>query len=425
MPSASRSFRPTSSVGAGGGWSTVTSSGVRVWAVGRARAGWHALDRAGPAIHARGSGPVKVRTRTADDPCTSAMEPTASRPAPSGPIPDADALATLLDCEADLDALERVLMAVAVHPAGAGAARAWWLLWDERRGVLEERRKASPRDADASLAAAMARARRAPPAARSGASAKPSWARPADALAGVCVEAWRTGLPAHGETGVSTDAPWSACAQIAAVPLRRGAASHALMVLGFEGAGPSEGALAWLATAGNAALAAQVRAADSRRRARQVAGFAEFARLAVSAANLAETSHALVRLAAQSLQVAHAAFYRARPDGALALELSHGAAPTREPQARALQPAAAEVARAQRTLSGSGPDELPGPAMEGTGEVTAWAFQPVLAYGRVLGVLAAWDGAERHASTPGWERGDVDVLAAFADHAALLFEHAR
>jgi signal transduction histidine kinase len=183
--------------------------------------------------------------------------------------------------------------------------------------------------------------------------------------------------------------------------------------------------LAGLATAANAALAAQVRAWEARRRTRHAAGLAEFARAAVGGGNVAETVHTLGRLAAQALQVRHAAVYRMRDDGTLRLEMAHGPAPARDTQARALQIPAAEVARANRALAGRGPDDLPGPAVEGVGEMSVWAMQPLSAYGRVLGVLAAWDGPERHPVSPEWERGDLDALATLADHAALLFEHAR
>src|SRR6185503_13601482 len=62
---------------------------------------------------------------------------------------------------------------------------------------------------------------------------------------------------------------------------------------------------------------------------------------------------------------------------------------------------------------------------EGAGEVSVWALQPVIAYGRLLDVLAVWEGAERAPSSPDWERGDLELAATLADHAALVFEHAR
>ena len=355
------------------------------------------------------------------------MKPTASRPEPASPepAPDVEALRALLECEADLDALERGLLAAAVHPVTGGADGAWWMRWDERRGRLEGWRAAEEPQRDVPLASAIARARRAPPSVSPESERVRAWSREVKDLAGACEVAWRTGSPAEGPGGDLADAPWSASARIAAVPLRRGPRFHGMLVLAIPETPEREPQLAWLAIAANAALAAQERTAEARRRARQAAALAEFAKACVGAANVAETVHALARLAAQSLQVRHAAVYRRRDDGSLALEVAHGPTPSREREARAFQIAAAEVARASRSLSGVGASELPGPESEGAGEVSVWALQPLQAYGRSLGVLAAWDGPERPPGLHDWERGDLDTLATLADHAALLLEHGR
>ncbi len=353
------------------------------------------------------------------------MPPTSSRPVPSEPAPDPAALAALFECEADLDALERALLAAALHPAAGAAAQAWLARWDERRGLLEVWRSLASPDADVTLAAAVARARRAPPSLSEGPERATAWSSPVTALTGACEAAWRTGEPATGAGSEHATAPWAKHTRIGVVALRRGSRFHGLLVLGLAARPVREPDLAWLSLAGQLSLTSQQRAADARRRARHSSGVAEFARLAVSAANVAEATHALVRLATQALQVRHAAFYRWREDGVLALELSHGPAGTREPQARALQLAAAEAARGPRAIAGAGAAELPGPPAEGTGDVSVWAFQPVTAYGRLLGVLVAWDGPERQGSSPEWERGDLELVATLADHAALVFEHAR
>src|SRR5262249_54909619 len=180
---------------------------------------------------------------------------------------------------------------------------------------------------------------------------------------------------------------------------------------------------AWLAHVASAALGAQSRAAEARRRARHLSALAEFARAAVSASNVAESVHALARLAAQALNTPHAAVFRLRTSGELGLELSHGPAGTRDAQARSLMPAAQEALRAQRTLTGAGGGSLPGPALDGAADVSVWAFRPLVAYEQPFGVLAVWDGPERHPASPEWERGDLETLAALGDHAALLLEH--
>ncbi|HEV2106472.1 MAG TPA: hypothetical protein VGU27_12165, partial [Candidatus Eisenbacteria bacterium] len=90
------------------------------------------------------------------------MDLSSSHRAPGAP-PSADALAALLDCEADLEALERALLAAAVHPEGGGCTRAWLLRWDARRGLLEGWARAARAAEPGALAAAIARARRAAP----------------------------------------------------------------------------------------------------------------------------------------------------------------------------------------------------------------------------------------------------------------------
>jgi signal transduction histidine kinase len=353
------------------------------------------------------------------------MEPTASSSARPEPAPDVEALAALLDCEADLDALERALLAAAVHPAGGGAEQAWLARWDERRGLLEGWRVHGELAEETDLATCIARARRAPPTEPAGIERVRAWSCTADALEGACEFAWRTGLPATGPGAEQPGAPWAEFDTVSLLSLRRGVRPYGLLVAGWRKAPSHTPELAGLATAANAALAAQVRAWEARRRTRHSAGLAEFARAAVGGGNVAETVHTLGRLAAQALQVRHAAVYRMRDDGTLKLEMAHGPAPARDTQARALQVPAAEVVRANRALAGRGPDDLPGPSVPGAGEVSVWAMQPLSAYGRVLGVLAAWDGPDRHPASPEWERGDLDTLATLADHAALLFEHAR
>jgi len=347
------------------------------------------------------------------------------RPVPPEPAPDPAALAALLECEADLDALERALLVAALHPAAGAAQSAWLARWDERRGVLEHWRSLHSADADVTLAAAVARARRAPPVPSDAAERAAAWSSPVAELKGACETAWRTGEPATGSGVELAGTPWASSARIGVVPLRRGARFHGLLVLGLAARPVREPDLAWLSLAGHLSLTAQQRASDARRRARHASGLAEFARLAVSATNVAEATHAAVRIAAQSLQVSYAAFYRWRDDAVLALELAHGPTGTRETLARALQLAAAEVARGPRAIAGALAAELPGPPAEGAGEVTVWALQPVVAYGRLLGVLAVWEGAERAPSSPEWERGDLELVATLADHAALVFEHAR
>src|SRR5262249_54647770 len=137
------------------------------------------------------------------------MEPTASHPARSGPQPDAGALRELLDCEADLDALERALLVAAVHPETLGGEHAWLARWDERRGWLEGWLLLAGGGQPASLASAIARARRAPPAEPEGAERLRAWVAPAESLEGTLAHAWATGEPAVGPGAEQPGAPWA------------------------------------------------------------------------------------------------------------------------------------------------------------------------------------------------------------------------
>src|SRR5689334_8044861 len=129
------------------------------------------------------------------------MEPTASRPAVPGPAPEASALAALLDCEDDLDALERALLAVAVHPASGTARRAWIARWDERRGWLEGWRVCDADAEDASVAHAVARARRTPPREDKVTERVRSWVASPESLDGALARAWSSGEAASGAGG--------------------------------------------------------------------------------------------------------------------------------------------------------------------------------------------------------------------------------
>src|SRR2546429_4306535 len=125
------------------------------------------------------------------------MEPTASRSPQAESAPDVEALAALLDCEADLDALERALLAAGVHPAGGGGEQAWLARWDERRGLLEGWRGRSERGEEPDLATCIVRARRAPPSEPADIERVRAWRSTPVGLQGACALPWRRGLPPH------------------------------------------------------------------------------------------------------------------------------------------------------------------------------------------------------------------------------------
>src|SRR5262245_17509454 len=115
---------------------------------------------------------------------TDPTEPAASEAPRSGAKLDAGALRELLDCEEDLDALERALLAAAIQPDGLAGDQAWLARWDERRSWLEGWRLVAGGSQPPALANAIARARRAPPAEPAAAERLRAWVAPADSLEG-------------------------------------------------------------------------------------------------------------------------------------------------------------------------------------------------------------------------------------------------
>ena len=168
------------------------------------------------------------------------MEPTASQSARHEPAPDVEALVALLDCEADLDALERALLVATLHPAGAGADQAWLARWDERRGLLEGWRARSDCPDEPELATCIARARRAPPVDDAETERVRTWGSPPDLLVDACALAWHTGVPAVGTGAEQPGTPWDGCDAVCVLPLRRGARSYGLLVAGWHTAPAQE-----------------------------------------------------------------------------------------------------------------------------------------------------------------------------------------
>ena len=343
------------------------------------------------------------------------------------PDPSATAAVTLtamLACEADLDALERSLLAAMGHAEGANAAGAWMLRWNARRGLLEGWRAVESLANADELSAALGAARRAAPVETSLDARARAWAVPADQLEGALGAAWRSGEPAEGSAADQPGAPWNDAERIWCVPLRRGPAPFGVLLVAWNDE-PSCAAgiarLTWLREAALAALAAQGRAAEARRRSRQAAALAEFTHASNSAINVAEANHLLARLSTQGVAARGSAVYR--PGGSeWSVVVAHGPAALRDGFARGFLPTVLECARQSQPLSGDSPTDATELPANIVGETSVWAALPLIAYGRVLGVLVVHDGLERES---GWERGDLEFLGVLADSAALLLEHAR
>jgi hypothetical protein len=262
-------------------------------------------------------------------------------PATGADAPALPAFASLFEGDLDLDALERMLLAWLVHPQGGDCAQAWLLIWNARRDLVEGWREAAAADAPPALDVAMAQARRAAPDTPEGAVR--AWAEAPDDLGEPLATAWRGATFARGEAAAGSG-PWSGDEPVAALTLKRGARGYGLVVVrSARGADAAERLEAFRRVA-DAALASQARGAEARRRARQQAALAEFARTSVSAINLAEALHLLARGATQALGVRGAAVYRCGPAGPCRLEVSYGPPSLREAFAEGFAPLAAEIA---------------------------------------------------------------------------------
>ncbi|MBI3539417.1 MAG: GAF domain-containing protein [Candidatus Eisenbacteria bacterium] len=332
----------------------------------------------------------------------------------------------------DLAALERMLIAWAVHPHGAKFARASLYAWSPVRHTLVVRFGAADEGGGADLDAALTRAAHA-----AGDAADPDRARrtgPAEwmpeRLEGASARAWADGvaIDAHASPGAEEPASGEtidrACG---AVRLTHDGAPCLLIVGGWRDAGNGEdrhAALATLRRIGEAALAAERGRSDAARHARAVASLAEFAAAAVSPLNLAEVLDLAGRLATGTCEARGGAVWLGDTAPDLELESTQGPPGTRERLARALMPLAMEVVEEGRPRVI--PDDGPG-GLRGDGSpVDSALIVPVTAYGAVRGVLAVYDRLASHPSRPpGFDPADAAFVTALAHQLALAVDQAR
>jgi signal transduction histidine kinase len=346
-------------------------------------------------------------------------------------------VAALLAQAHDLAALERMLLAWAVHPAGAACDRAALYAWSSERGALVGRiaceRAAAPADLDTALARA----------ARSSSDpGDPDRMRRLRAasftvsmLADAAAEAWTgDGVGAAGRSLPGADEsshPGLTVAPegvVGAVRLMRDGAP-CLLVVGAWSDGPWSderlAALVRLRRAGEASLRAERERSTAARRGRQLAALAEFAGAIVSPLNLAEVLDLASRLAMEACDAQGAALWLGAAAGSLELESTQGAPGARERCGRALTPLAMEVVDAERArLVEPGADgRTPGVA---SAEVHAAIVVPVVAYGVARGALAVHDRVASHPSDPaGFDQADVDLVTTLADQLAIAVDQAR
>jgi signal transduction histidine kinase len=338
-------------------------------------------------------------------------------------------LLRLLERVQDLDELEQALLAIAVHPAGAGFSRAYLMLWNAASDRLEGWRWAREITPALPLAPALLELRRAgsrPEAVEFSSRWRAFSIAPA-ALQGVPAAAWTRGGTALGP-GDHAELPWHG-SDLGAAVLYRAGRPYALLVGAWDDPERTDtrqfalDELRQLAEAGADALA---RGGDSRRRAQHDAAIGELVRAGVSALNLAEALRLALRLATQGVAARGGALWLAQPGGALRLEVTHGAPGGRETLGRALQPIAESVVASGKARTIECAADAPEIAGEVAGTLSAVALLPFVAYGRTLGAFAVYDRTVLHpAEPPAFDRIDHAFLNTLCDLTALVVDQAQ
>lgn len=344
----------------------------------------------------------------------------ASRASRDGEAVLAAALLGALDLGADLEALERLLLDYAIHPGGLGARDAVLLAWNPAAGTF--RGRAAARTPSGDLGAMLdLTAVRPPDPDQQARDARWSLRRFApDTLEPPAREAWASGgvaaAPAEGD-----DRLFAPGEMLHAATLRRGNEPCALLILAGAGHAPDvSAALERMAALASTALGAWMRTAAERRRARAAAALAEMTRASVSAMNVAEAFHLAARLASRTLTARGAAVWRGSGE-TLRLEVTHGPAGQRDRIARALSVHAESVWKSgvPRLIE---PD---GRHRTAPDDVHAVALVPLTAYGRIGGVIAAWDRAAAHPADPAaFDAADMEFLCTLGDVLALVLDQA-
>ena len=347
-------------------------------------------------------------------------------PRPFAALLPAARLARLLELAPDSDALERMLVTLAVHPEAAGFARATLLGWDAPRTLLEGRCRDDAPAGGVPLLEALEQARRRRPRGLASPAelAVTCYSVDPSRLGGAPGEAWLKGVAVGGG---GEDSPWSGVPCVGAVLLRLDGEPHALLVGEWEGPPPPAGLAARLETLAALAelgLAARRRAEQARRRGRQLAALAQVARASVSTLNLAEALQIAVEVAVQSCDARGSALWIQRGDR-LRLEATHGLALERDRLGRALQ------SLAEATRGHTGPRVIQPVADEPrvpvgvAGELGRIMIAPLIAYDVTLGVLAVYHEASHDGADRAPVGDDTAALGALANQVALCIDQAQ
>jgi signal transduction histidine kinase len=320
----------------------------------------------------------------------------------------------------DVDSLERTAVAAAVHPEGGGLQRAWLLEWDARSGVLEGCHWAdAPADGVALGGWLEARGVR-----RAGTEARGLTARPSG-LRGAAAAAWDPSGPESERTG-GEEMPWSGCAHVGAVALRRTGWAWALLV-GTWGSAPEperRRALEGIGVLASLAAQGMEREHEAARRAGHAAALGQALRAVGATQNLAEVLQLVTKLAVQGTGARGGALWLGGAAG-LGLEVTQGAAGRRERMGRALKDLATAVAEeGQPRVVDRPADELL-LAPDTAASLESVVACPLRAYGRVLGVLACYDRVSlRRSDPPGFPAADAEFVSALSDLAGVAVDQA-
>jgi len=350
--------------------------------------------------------------------------PEHSRPRPAGrrrkPAARIGVEAAASLCEPGLDAatIERMLLALAVHPAGAGFQRAHLLLWNPDRRSFEshgtQAASATPQTLDRAL-----RSARRP--ARLGRGAANITLEPADLDEGLR-RAWLACRCGRFERGAHPRMPWIKGHESGAVALRAGHQPFGLLIGEWDedGHGPERNvALEGLRKTGNAALSAFALAENVRRLEARARALAEFARATVTAHNVAELGDVVVRLACEGAGARGAAVWRQTPER-IDLLSCYGPAGTRDRIGRGLFRLAQKCAQDSRATLIEPAGSADGLPLEVAAQVSSAAMIPLVAFGRAHGALAVYDRLPHQPGDGmGFEADDVRFLHALADLAAM------
>ena len=340
-------------------------------------------------------------------------------------------LTPLFDPGIDRSALERMLMALAVHPSGAGFQRAHFFVWNVDRMALEGRLSwARPSGRRALSEALLAANRHATDGTDlDGTRRLRSISLAREDLDGALATAWAGGTSALGEGPRSGGYLWRPGSPVGAVALHGSGRGYGLIVGEWDDPGDAierAAAIEALRRTGDAALRMHSESEEARRRARQSAALGELATAAVSPLNLAEFLGAITRLAAQGTGARGAALWVVGERHAPKLESTWGPAGTRERLGRALRPlAVAALERGRRVVLERVTDDAR-LSPEAAAQLSALAVLPMQAHGRNLGALAVYDRAAFHpADSMAFDPVDLEFLTTLCHLCALVLERAE